>query len=143
MTDLRPMWEKICRDLGINPGLVRVYFLEKFEWKWDPDYSWVGWGGAAARFPADDGLPEVAMVPPYSEGKNGYYLDMMELRDTCYHELIHVLLRNGIVEEEVTKMADILNRHQDGWRYWRSYLRGRAMALGLAPVPPEQMRLPF
>ena len=100
MRDPRPMWEKICRDLGINPGLVRVYFLENWERKWDPDYSWVGWGCAAARSPADDGLPEVAMVPPYSEGKNGYYLDMMELRDTCYHELIHVLLQDDIVEEE-------------------------------------------
>ena len=139
MTDLRPMWEALCRDLGINPRLVHAHFLENFEARWDWDYSWVGWGGV--RWPDDGELPEVVVVFPYSEGKNDLYLDIVELKDTCYHELIHLLLREEIAEKEVAKMADILNLRQNGQHYWRTYLRGRAIALGLGPPDTAGMTL--
>jgi len=146
MTDLRPMWEAICRDLGINPRLVRAHFLEMIEVKFDfdCDYGYFdGWG--AARWPDDGELPEVVVVFPYSERKSGLYLDIVELKDTCYHELIHLLLREEISEKEVAELADILYRQRNEWHYlrtfWRSYLRGRAIALGLGPPDTAGMTL--
>jgi len=139
MSDLRPMWEKICGDLGINPGLVHVYFVYAHEARND---FWLlsGWGGVTWN-PDDGAAPEVLAVFPFIAGKNGWQLDTLELRDTCYHELIHLLLRDEIEEEDVEKIGDIINRRQDGWRYWRSYLRGRAIALGLGPPEPAPLSL--
>jgi len=68
-------------------------------------------------------------VYPYVGGK----VDWAELRNTSYHELIHLLLRDDIEEEDVEKMGDIINRRQKGWRFWCSYLSERAIALGLGP----------
>lgn len=139
--DLQPMWEAICRDLGINPRLTCVHFLFKHEAR--NDYGLSSWGGVlhcADELP--EVLPEVLVVFPYTVGNNGFHFDWVELRNTCYHELIHILLLgDAIEEEEVDKMADMLNRRQDGWHYWRIYLRGRAIALGLGPLDPAGMSL--
>lgn len=137
MTDLRPMWEKICRDLGINARLVDVHFLFGKEAR---NEYWVsGWG--SVFYGGQGELPEVVVVFPYTERKNGFRLDLVELRNTCYHELIHLLLRDEIEEEDVEKMGDIINRRQKGWHFWCSYLRGRAIALGLGPPDPAGMNL--
>lgn len=139
MSDLRPMWEKICSDLGINPGLVHVIFADGKEARNEYGLA-LGWGGIHYTDGSGE-LPEVLVVFPYSVGSNGLYLDIEELRDTCYHELIHLLLRDEIEEEDVEKMADIINRRQKGWHFWCSYLRGRAIALGLGPPDPAGMNL--
>lgn len=137
MSDLRPMWEKICRDLGINARLVDVHFLFGKEAR--NEYGVSGWG--SVFYGGQGELPEVVVVFPYTERKNGFRLDWVELRNTCYHELIHLLLRDEIEEEDVEKMGDIINRRQKGWRFWVSYLRGRAIALGLGPPDTAGMTL--
>lgn len=129
MSDLRPMWEAICRDLGINARLVDVHFLFRKEARYE-----YGVSGLGAVFYGDSGkLPEVVVAFPYKVGNNGFDLDWVELKNTCYHELIHLLLRDEVQEEDVEKMSDIINRRQKGWRLWCAYLREKAIALGLGP----------
>lgn len=116
------------QGVGVDVKLVSVHFLFGHEAK--NDFGMTGWGGVGY---GGRGKPDVVVVYPYKEGKNGFYLDWAELRNTCYHELIHLLLRNDIEEEDVEKMGDIINRRQKGWCFWCSYLSERAIALGLGP----------
>ena len=121
------LWDKCCRDIGIEPRLVKAYFLPIDEppYWFDPCYCQLGeafW---------EDGRPEVLVV--LYENKDKLF-GVMTLRHVIYHELTHVILRDEANEEEVTEVALIVSPHRQGCSYWRCYLRSRAYQRGLGPV---------
>ena len=131
MSDLFSIWKAICGEVGVNAEFIHVIFADANEARHAYGLA-SGWGGI--RYAScHRGLPEVLIVFPYSEGENGLYFDMEEFKNTCYHELIHLLLPDEIEEEDVAKMADILTCRQKGWHFWCSYLSERAIARGLGP----------
>lgn len=67
MSDLRPMWEKICRDLGIDAQLVDVHFLFRKEARYE--YGVEGLGAVNYQKP---GRPEIVVVFP-KKGKTGHW----------------------------------------------------------------------
>ena len=134
ITDLRPLWEKCCKDLGIDPCLVKTYFspIDKPPYWSDPSYC--TWGEAWWE---DGYLPEVLV---FLVDFNNGILGLMGIRDTIYHELTHVILREQAGEEEVTQLADIISRRRASWQYCRSYLRREAFERKLGP-PQESWTL--
>ncbi len=64
------------------------------------------------------------------------FLGLMDIRETMYHELIHGVLRYN-AEEEVTWIAQRVNRRRMGWQYCRGSLRRCAVELNLGPVSRE------
>ncbi len=64
----------------------------------------------------------------------------MDIRDTIYHELTHVILQEQAGEEEVTWLADTTSRRRAGWQYCRSYLRSLTFERKLGP-PQESWTL--
>ena len=87
ITDVRPLWDECCKDLGIDPRLVKPYFLPRDktpEWLDPTDYPM----GAAC---CEEGCcPEVlVLIYDYITGFRG----LMKIRDTTYHELTHVILQ--------------------------------------------------
>lgn len=132
--DLLPMWDECCKDLGIDPRLVKRHFPPRDE---RPD--WLDYGdypfGAACCFPGY--CPEVLVyIYDYIRGFQG----VMAIRDNTYHELTHVILQEEAEEEEVDQLAKIISRRRKGWRYCRSYLRGKAFERKLGP-PQESWTL--
>ena len=132
ITDLQPLWDECCKDLGIDPCLVKVYFLPIDEPPYWSDPSYITWGEAWW----EDGYPPEVLVDMFDFPTG--VLGLMKIRETIYHELTHVILQEE--EEEVTQLADIINRRRAGWQYYRSYLRSQAFERKLGP-PQESWTL--
>jgi hypothetical protein len=134
IADVRPLWDDCCEDLGIDPRLVKPYFLPRDEapdW-YDPSYCQLGeaWWEEVL-------CPEVLVfLFDFITGSSG----LMNIRKIIYHELTHVILQEQAGEEAVTWLADAISRRREGWRYCRSYLRGKAFERKLGP-PQESWTL--
>ncbi len=126
ITDVRPLWDECCKDLGIDPCLVKTYFLPVDEPPYWFDHSYCQLGEAWW----EDGYPPEVLVFLYDfiTGSSG----LMDIRTIIYHELTHVILQEA-GEEEVTQFADIITRRRAGWQYCRSYLRREAFKRKLGP----------
>ncbi len=128
ITDVRPLWDECCRDVGIDPRLVKPYFPpidERPDWLDPYDHPF----GAACCYPGY--CPEVVVfIYDYIRGFRG----LMAIRDDTYHELTHVILQEQAGEEEVAQLADTVSRRRAGWQYCRSYLRSQAFELKLGPA---------
>jgi len=134
ITDVRPLWDECCKDLGIDPRLVKAYFLPLDEppYWFDPSNFSLG-----EAWREDGNRPEVLVflydliIGPWG---------LMTIRETIYHELTHVILQEQAGEDEVTQLADIISRRRAGWKYCRSYLRSQAFERKLGP-PQESWTL--
>ena len=140
ITDLRPLWEKCCRGLGIDPCLVKVYFWPIDEvpfWSaLDNHDNW--YQPAAGEAHWEDGYsPEVIVF--LDDFMNNGFWGLLAIREIIYHELTHVILMEA-EEEEVTQLADIITRRRASWQYCRSYLRREAFERKLGP-PQENWTL--
>jgi hypothetical protein len=132
--DLIPMWDGCCKDLGIDPRLIKRYFAPRDERPDWLDYSDYPMGAACCY---EGYCPEVLVyIYDFITGFRG----VMAIRETAYHELIHVLLQEKAEEEEVEQLTKIISRRREGWRYCRSYLRGKAFECKLGP-PQESLTL--
>ncbi len=134
ITDLRPLWDECCKDLGIDPCLVKVYFLPIDELPYWSDPSYCSLGEAWCE---DGYRPEVLIF--LADLKNEFW-GLMGLREIIYHELTHVILHEQAREEGVTQLADIISRRRSSWQYCRSYLRSQAFKRKLGP-PQESWTL--
>ena len=127
IADVRPLWDGCCKDLVIDPQLVKPYFLprDKFpDWLDPSDYPM----GVAC---CEEGrCPEVLV---FLYGFLTGFRGLMNIREIIYHELTHVILQEA-VEEEVTHFADIISRRRASWQYCRSYLRSQGFERKLGPV---------
>lgn len=127
ITDVRPVWDEYCKDLGIEPCLVKTYFLpvDDSPYWYDPSYCQLGeaWW--------EDGYRPAVLVFLH-DFITGFW-GLMNIRGIIYHELTHVILREA-GEEEVTQFADIITRRRAGWQYCRSYLRSQAFKRKLGPA---------
>ncbi len=133
ITDVRPLWDKCCKDLGIDPRLVKPYFLPRDK---DPDWFDPTWCQLGEAWWEDGYRPEIAVAMyDFTTGIQG----LMKIRETIYHELTHVILQEA-GEEEVTQLADIISRRRTSWRCCRSYLRSQAFERKLGP-PQESWTL--
>jgi len=127
IADVRPLWDKYCKDMGIDPRLVKPYFLPRDEapdWfdRSDCQLGEAWWEGVPC--------PEVAVfLYDFITGSSG----LMDIRTIIYHELTHVILQEA-GEEEVTQLADIIIRRRAGWQYCRSHLRSQAFERKLGPA---------
>ena len=128
ITDVQSLWDECCKDLGIDPCFVKVYFWPIDEVPFWCDPSYITWGEAWW----EDGYPPEVLV--FLVDLNNGVLGMMGIRDTIYHELTHVILREQAGEEEVTQLADIITRRRAGWQYCRSYLRSEAFKRKLGSI---------
>ena len=128
ITDVRPLWDECCKNLGIDPRLVKTYFSPRDEfpdWLDPSDYP------MGATCCEEGRCPEVlVLIYDCITGFRG----LMKIRDTSYHELTHVILQEQAGEEEVTQLADIISRRREGWQYCRSYLRSQAFERKLGPA---------
>ncbi|MBA7596500.1 hypothetical protein ES703_03474 [subsurface metagenome] len=127
ITDVRPLWGECCKDLGIDPRLVKPYFLPRDE---APD--WFDWSDCqlGEAWWEEVRCPEVAVfLYDFITGSWG----LMDIRTIIYHELTHVILQEA-GEEEVTQFADIITRRRAGWQYCRSYLGSQAFERKLGPA---------
>ncbi len=127
ITDIQPLWENCCRNLGIDPCLVKTYFLPIDKPPYWSDPSYVTWGEAWW----EDGYPPEVLVDMFDFPTG--VLGLMKIRETIYHELTHVILQEE-EEEEVTQLADIITRRRASWQYCRSYLRWEAFKRKLGPA---------
>ena len=127
ITDVRPLWDECCKDLGIDPCLVKTYFLPVDKPPYWFDHSDCQLGEAWW----EDGYPPEVLVFLYDfiTGSSG----LMDIRTIIYHELTHVILQEA-GEEEVTQFADIIIRRRAGWRCCRSYFRSQAFERNLGPA---------
>ncbi len=133
ITDVRPLWDECCKDLGVDPYLVKVYFLPLDEPPYWSDPSYITWGEAWW----EDGYRPEVLVDMYDFPTG--ILGLMKIRETIYHELTHVILQEA-GEEEVTQLADIITRRRASWQYCRSYLRREAFERKFGP-PQESWTL--
>lgn len=132
ITDVRPLWDECCKDLGIDYRLVKPYFLPIDEapgW-FDPSNFSLGeaWW--------EDGYRPEVLVFLYDLITGPWGL--MTIRETIYHELTHVILQEQAGEDEVTHLADTISRRRAGWQYCRSYLRREAFERKLGPAQESQ-----
>ena len=127
ITDVRPLWDKCCKDLGIDPRLVKPYFLPRDE---APDWFDCSDCQLGEAWWEEVYCPEVVVfLYNFITGSSG----LMDIRTIIYHELTHVILQEA-GEEEVTQFADIITWRRAGWRYCRSYLRSQAFERKLGPA---------
>ncbi len=134
IADVRPLWDKCCKDLGIDPRLVKPYF-----WPRDEAPDWFD----PSNFSLGEAWWEEGYCPEVLVFLYGLITGpwgLMNIRDTIYHELTHVILQEQAGEEEVTQLADIISRRRGDWQYCRSYLRGQAFERKLGP-PQESWTL--
>jgi len=128
---IRPtwLWQKCCRDLGIDHRLVKVHFLpvdDRPDWLDPTDHPW----GAAN---IDDGcFPEVTILLEHYFRRDNPVLSILEIIDTIYHELIHIILHGG-PEEEVKWLAETICRRRVGYKNILSDLKEKAFEQGLGP----------
>lgn len=122
------LWDECCRDIGIDPRLVKAYFLPIHEppYWFDPSYCQLG-----EAWWEDGHCPEVLVVVYENKDR---WLGLMTLRHIIHHELTHVILQDEASEDEVSEVALIVSRRREGWSHWRRYLRSRAFERGLGPV---------
>ena len=128
ITDLRPLWGKCCKGLGIDPCLVKVYFwpIDEVPFSCDPNDCQSG----EAHW--EDGYSPEVLVFLDDFMNNGFWR-LLAIREIIYHELTHVILME-VGEEEVTQLADIITRRRINWQYCRSYLRSEAFKRKLGPA---------
>ena len=133
ITDVQPLWDGCCKDLGIDPRLVKPYFLPIDEAPVWFDCSDCQLGEAWWE---EVCCPEVVVfLYDYMTGDYG----LMDIRTIIYHELTHVILQEA-GEEEVKQLADIITRRRASWKYCRNYLRSQAFERKLGP-PQESWTL--
>lgn len=126
ITDVKPLWNDCCKDLGIDPRLVKPYFLPRDK---DPDWFDPTWCQRGEAWWVDGYRPEVSIA---MYGFENEIQGMLNIREIIYHELTHVVLQEA-GEEEVTQLAEIINRRRTGWEYYRSYLKSHAFKRKLGP----------
>ena len=136
--DSRPLWlwDKCCRDIGIDPRLVKPYFPPIDE---VPDWTDISDGQLGEAFREDGCSPEVFVFLHNVYEKGRPLLTVRQLSEIIYHELIHVLLDDAS-EEEVSWLAITVSRRRPGFKYHQSYLKEKAFEQSLGP-PQESWTL--
>lgn len=102
------LWNKCCKNIGIDPRLVKPYFLPIDE---VPDWTDITDCQLGEAFWEVGRSPEVLVLlyDPYES--NEPLLAVRQLSEILYHELIHILLY-GTFEEEVSQIAATISRHR-------------------------------
>jgi hypothetical protein len=125
------LWESCCRDIGIEPRLVKPYFLPFDK---DPDWFSPDLCQLGEAYWDEKDRPEVVVfvLDPFKEERVLIPIALIEVRHIIYHELVHTIIPEA-PEGYVAWLALNVSRRRPGWQYSRSFLKATAFEQGLGP----------